>query len=128
MVIIMSTDEMMLEELRAIRKALVPPEEPPEEPKGFVAEFKDFLSKYQVMGIAVAFILGIYLGALVQALVTDLVMPIIQLAVPSLAGWEDFVVADVFRVGHFAGAVVTFILVAIVVFALVKITKRIGIE
>lgn len=90
------------------------------------AEFMDFLSKYKVMGLAVAFILGLYLGALVQALVNDLIMPIITLATPNII-WESIELGP-FRVGHFIGATITFIIVAFVIFVLVKITKRWGIE
>ena len=71
----MTTDEQILEELKEIRKLLSPPEPKPP-PDGFLNEFTSFLSKYKVLGLAVAFILGIYLGLLVQALVADLIMPI----------------------------------------------------
>ncbi|MCP8313582.1 MAG: MscL family protein, partial [archaeon] len=80
----------------------------------------------KVMGLAVAFILGLYLGALVQALVNDLIMPIIQLAMPGIQ-WELIEVGP-FRVGHFIGALITFILVAFVIFIIVKMTKRWEIE
>ena len=78
------------------------------------------------MGLAVAFILGIYLGDLVHALVDDLVMPIVTLAMPGIQ-WEN-IVAGPFRVGHFIGTLITFIIVAFVIFILVKVTKRWGIE
>lgn len=116
----------MLEELEKIRQLLEPkpPPEPP--PEGLVNEFKTFLSKYSVMGLAVAFILGLYLGGLVKALVDDLIMPIIQLAMPG-SEWEAINLGP-FRIGHFMGAVITFIIVAFVIFILVKLTKRMGIE
>ena len=41
--------------------------------------------------------------------------------------WET-ITAGPFRVGHFIGSLITFIIVALVIFILVKITKRIGIE
>jgi large conductance mechanosensitive channel len=118
----------MLEELRKIRQLLEPKPAPPAPPppKGFVNEFKDFLSKYRVMGMAVAFILGLYLGGLVNALVDDLIMPIIELAMPGVE-WEA-ITAGPFRIGHFIGALITFLIVAFVIFVLVKITKRMGIE
>ena len=118
----------MLEELRKIRQLLEPKPAPPTPapPKGFVNEFKDFLSKYRVMGMAVAFILGLYLGSLVNALVDDLIMPIIELAMPGVE-WEA-ITAGPFRIGHFIGALITFLIVALVIFLLVKITKRMGIE
>jgi len=115
----------MLEELKRIRELLEPKPAPPP-PRGMWAEFMDFISKYKVMGLAVAFIMGIYLGALIKALVDDLIMPIVQLAMPGIA-WEE-ITAGPFRIGHFVGALITFIIVAIVIFFLVRITKRWGIE
>ncbi|MCW4037250.1 MAG: MscL family protein [Candidatus Bathyarchaeota archaeon] len=123
-----ANQDEVLEELRKIRQLLEPKPAPPTPapPKGFVNEFKDFLSKYRVMGMAVAFILGLYLGSLVNALVNDLIMPIIELAMPGVE-WEA-ITAGPFRIGHFIGALITFLIVALVIFILVKITKRMGIE
>ena len=121
----MSTNEQMLEELREIRKLLTPPPDPPP-PKNLLDEFTTFLSKYKVLGLAVAFILGLYLGALVQALVADLIMPIVSLALPDIT-WEEIAVGP-FQVGHFAGQLVTFIIIAFVIFIIVKIANRAGIE
>jgi len=75
--------------------------------------------------MAVAFILGLYLGALVKALVDDLIMPIIELAMPGVQ-WE-LIELGPFRVGHFIGALITFLIVAFVIFLLVKLTKRWGV-
>jgi large conductance mechanosensitive channel len=124
----MSREEEMLEELRKIRHLLEPKPAPPPPvpPKGLVNEFRDFLSKYSVMGMAVAFILGLYLGTLVKALVDDLIMPVVNFAIPDV-DWELIVVGP-FRVGHFIGSLITFIIVALVIFILVKITKKWGIE
>ena len=121
----MSKEEKMLEELKRIRELLEPKPTPPP-PKGLWNEFKDFLSQYKVMGLAVAFIMAIYLGALVKALVDDFVMPIVSLAMPGVE-WES-ILAGPFRVGHFIGSLITFLIVAFVIFILVKVTKRWGIE
>jgi large conductance mechanosensitive channel len=123
-----ANQDEVLEELRKIRQLLEPKPAPPTPapPKGLMNEFKDFLSKYRVMGMAVAFILGLYLGSLVNALVNDLIMPIIELAMPGVE-WEA-ITAGPFRIGHFIGALITFLIVALVIFLLVKITKRMGIE
>jgi large conductance mechanosensitive channel len=121
----MERNDEILEELRNIRKLLEPaPPEP--KPEGFVDEFVNFLSKYKVLGLAVAFILGIYIGNLVQALVNDLIMPIVQIPLGDI-NWED-ITFYIFRVGHFAGALLTFIIVAFVVFVIVKIADRAGIK
>lgn len=126
------SDEM-LEELKQIRKLLEPKPAPPPPPppKGLINEFKEFIKNYKVMGLAVAFILGLYLGALTQSLVKDILMPLIGLALPGVADLATLEVAvgsQIFRVGSFLVAVITFIIVAFVIFVLVKITKRIGIE
>ncbi len=121
----MSEENEILEELRQIRKLLEPKSVPPT-PKGLWAEFLDFISKYKVMGLAVAFIMGLYLGQLVKALVDDLIMPIIQFLMPELT-WEEITTGP-FRIGHFIGALITFLIIAFVIFLLVRITKKWGIE
>jgi large conductance mechanosensitive channel len=120
----------MLEELKKIR-TLLEPKPAPTPPKGMWAEFMDFISKYKVMGLAVAFIIGVYLGAVVLALVKDLIMPMIGLAIPGLGNLASYIVTfsnQNFGIGDFLVAVITFIIVAFVIFLLVKITKKWGIE
>lgn len=121
----MSKENEILDELKRIRE-LLEPKPAPHPKKGLWNEFMDFLSKYRVIGLAVAFIIGIYLGALVKALVDDLIMPIVSFAMPGVQ-WED-IMAGPFRVGHFVGALITFLIVAFVIFILMKITKKWGIE
>lgn len=89
-------------------------------------EFKRFLLEYKVLGLAVAFIMGIYIGAVIQALVDDLIMPIVSLFVPGI-DWELLTVGP-FRIGHFIGILITFLIVALVIFVIVKITKKMGIK
>ena len=123
----MSKKDEMLEELKRIRELLEPKPAPPP-PKGLWNEFMDFLSKYKVMGLAVAFILGIYLGTLVQALVTSLIMPVITLLLPPDLSLDVQVGSAIFKVGDFIDALITFLIVALVIFILVKIAKKWGIE
>lgn len=122
----MDKEDEMLAELRKIREA-VEKAPPPQPPKGLWNEFLDFLSKYKVMGLAVAFVIGLYLGGMVQALVKDLLLPAIGLAVPGLTDLATYVVvfgSQKFGFGDFLVAVLTFIIVAFVVFVIVKVGKR----
>ncbi len=126
----MAKDDEMLEELKKIRELLTPAPGAAKK-KGLWNDFKDFISTYKVMGLAVAFIMGIYLGALVQALVSDLIMPVIGLAIPGLDNLATVSVTvgnQAFLVGHFIAALITFIIVAFVIFLLVKVTRRWGIQ
>ena len=85
-------------------------------------EFKAFLQKYNVMALAIAFILGAAVGKVVTALVTDLVMPLIGLVMPAVEWkqWALTVGSQKFLVGDFIGAIVDFLIIAFVVFILGK--------
>lgn len=122
----MTTEDEILAELKKIREALEKPPEP-QPPKGLWKEFLDFLSKYKVMGLAVAFIIGLYLGNLVQALVRDLLLPAIGLVIPGLENLSTLtykVEKQSFQFGDFLSYVITFMIVAFVVFLIVKVGKR----
>lgn len=129
---ILTKEDDMLEELKKIRTLLEPKPAPAAPaPKGLWAEFMDFISKYKVMGLAVAFIIGTYLGAVVLALVKDMIMPIIGLAMPGLGDLASYTAKysnQIFGIGDFLVAVITFIIVAFVIFIIVKITKKWGME
>jgi large conductance mechanosensitive channel len=129
----LTKEDEMLNELKSIRVLLEPKPAPltPPPPKGLMNEFKAFISTYKVMGMAVAFILGLYLGALVSSLVKDLIMPLIGLVMPGLGNLSTLTVTvwnQIFGVGSFIAAVITFIIVAFVIFIIVKFSKRWGIE
>lgn len=118
----------MLDELKKIREALeAKPAPAPVPPKGLWNEFKDFLSKYKVFGLAVAFIIGLYLGGLVQALVKDLLLPAIGLLLPGMSNLATYTNGP-FTIGDFLVALITFIIVAFVIFVIVKVVKRWGVE
>jgi len=118
----MNDPDQMLEELKKIRELLTPAVvPPPPNPKGTINEFRAFLSKYKVMGMAVAFILALYLGILIQALVTDLIMPLLQYATPSGESWQNIAVGP-FLFGQFINAVIIFVIVVFVIFMIVKLS------
>ena len=128
----MSKEDDMLKELKQIRELLAAKPPPgPAPPKGLWNEFKDFLEQYKVMGLAVAFIMGVYLGLLIQSLVKDLLLPAIGLALPGLsdlASLQYMVSSQTFGIGNFLVAMITFVIVAFVIFVLVKVTKKWGIK
>ena len=85
-------------------------------------EFKAFIAKGNVMDMAVGIILGAAFTAIVTSLVDDMINPLIGLFI----GGVDFgslkvMVGDAaFQYGNFINAVIKFLIVAWVVFLLVK--------
>lgn len=119
--------ERMLEELRQIRKALEPkPAPPPPQPRGLWGEFMAFLNKYGIIGLAIAFIMGGAVGKLVSALVADIIMPFIN---PLTGGgdWRQYVLwlgPIPLALGDFAGALIDFLVIALVIFLLMRWLQR----
>lgn len=115
----------MLERLTEIKELLTPKPAPPPPPPAklsFSEEFMEFLNKYGVIGLAIAFIIGGAAGRLVTALVNDLLMPIVAVIVPG-GEWRTTVlqVGPVkFLLGDFVGVLIDFIIIALVVFLLSK--------
>lgn len=124
-------EKKMLEELQKIREAVEPKPAPPPPPtKGFGDEFMDFLNKYGIIGLAVGFIIGGAAGTLVSALVGDILMPIVTFFIPGGA-WREAVLTlgpIQLSLGHFVGALIDFLIIALVIFALMKQLKKTGLK
>jgi large conductance mechanosensitive channel len=121
-----SNDDAILEQLNKIRELLTPKPVPPA-PQGMKNEFITFLAQYKVLGLAVAFIMGLYLGNVVKALVTDLILPIVAFALPPGTNINTYMVGP-FGIGDFANNVITFAIVAFVIFLIVKVATKAGLN
>ncbi len=89
---------------------------------GFKEEFMEFLKKYQVIGLAVAVVIGTAATALVTKTVADIIMPIIAIITPS-GNWREAVLQIgpiKFLIGDFIGAIIDFVIIALVIFMTVK--------
>ncbi len=128
----MSVDDQILEELRKIREAVEPKPSPPP-PKGLWAEFMDFIGKGGVLGLAVGFIMGTYIGKVVSALVQDIIMPVPGALIPG-GNWQKANVTLAvgagmnFAVGDFVGVIIDFLIVAGVVFLIAKYAGKMGLK
>ena len=97
-----------------------------EEKKGFVAEFKEFIAQGNVMNLAVGIIIGTAFTAIVNSLVGDIIMPIVG----AIMGGVDFSSLAItvgegdhaanIGYGAFIQAIIDFLLIALVVFWIVK--------
>ena len=87
-----------------------------------IGEFKAFLMKHGVVALAVAVVIGGAVQKLVAAIVADLIMPIIGALTPS-GDWRKATLsigAVKLGVGDFLGAILDFLIIALVVFLIVK--------
>lgn len=93
---------------------------------GFAQEFMEFLKKHQVVGLAVAFIMGGAATKLVSAIVADLIMPVIGAIIPG-GDWRKMTLEAgpvKFLIGDFTGALIDFVIVALVIFMIVKMAIK----
>jgi large conductance mechanosensitive channel len=89
---------------------------------GLVREFREFALKGNLLELAVAFVLGVAFAAVVSSLVDDVIMSLIA-AIFGKPDFSDltFSIGDgVIRYGSFLTALVTFLIVAWVLFVIVK--------
>ena len=93
---------------------------------GLISEFLEFLKEYKVVALAVAFIMGVAATGLVKSLVDNIIMPWVNVLVPS-GDWKDAVIAigpAKLGIGPFAAECINFIVIAIVVFMIAKFVMK----
>ena len=96
------------------------------ETKGLIAEFKEFISRGNVLDMAVGIIIGAAFTAIVTSLVNDIIMPIVGVII----GGIDFSSLKVavgtasINYGVFIQAIINFLLIALTVFLLIKAISK----
>ena len=93
--------------------------------KSFMKEFKEFISRGNVMDMAVGIIIGGAFTAIVTSLVEDIITPIIGM----IGGFDfsSFVVTvnnSNIAIGKFVNAVINFLLIAFVLFSVIKALNK----
>ena len=98
--------------------------------KKFFEEFKEFINQGNVMDLAVAVVIGTAFTAIVNSVVSDLIMPLISLVTGGI-DFSDMKIplgtgpdAAAFTYGNFINAVIQFLIIALVVFLIVKALSR----
>lgn len=85
-------------------------------------EFKEFISKGNVMDLAVGVIIGGAFKAIVDSLVNDIIMPIITMITGKvdLSGLSVQIGSATLSYGKFISAIINFLIIAIVIFLMIK--------
>ncbi|AMJ67274.1 large conductance mechanosensitive channel protein MscL [Hymenobacter sp. PAMC 26628] len=108
---------------------------------GVVFEFKEFISKGNVLDLAVGVIIGAAFGKIVTSLTDDIIMPIVGLGLGhvdftnlfvALNGGHYATIADAKKAGAgtlnyglFINAVINFLIIALIIFMIVKATNKV---
>lgn len=90
--------------------------------KGFIEEFKAFAMKGNVIDLAVAVVIGAAFGKIVSSLVDNIIMPLVGVLLGGInfSGLTYSVGSATISYGMFLQAVVDFVIVAFVIFVVVK--------
>ena len=110
--------------------------------KGFVGEFREFIMRGNVMDMAVGVIIGGAFQAIINSLVNDIIMPVITLLTGGIDFTNWFVALDggkyatlaaaqeagaaTLNYGVFITAIINFLLMALVIFLLVKTLNKLA--
>ena len=110
--------------------------------KGFISEFKAFITKGNVIDLAVGVIIGGAFQAIVKSLVDDIVMPVISLLTKGVDFATKFIALDggeyatleaaqeagaaVLTYGNFISAVINFLIMAFVIFLFIKFINKLN--
>ncbi len=89
-------------------------------------EFRDFIAKGNVLDLAVAVIMGGAFGAIVTSLIEDLITPVILNPVMQAANVTELaqLTSNGIKYGNFMAAVLNFLVIAFVMFMLVRSINR----
>ena len=89
---------------------------------GFIKEFRDFAVKGNVIDLAVAVVIGAAFGAIVTSLVDDVITPLILTPALKAIGASDIgkLTWGAVKYGNFLAAVIKFIVIAFVLFLIIK--------
>jgi large conductance mechanosensitive channel len=85
-------------------------------------EFKEFISKCNVIDLAIAVIIGAAFGAIVSSLVDDVITPLLLQPALHAAGVDDLdkLTWGVVKYGNFLAAILKFLIIAFILFMIIR--------
>ena len=105
--------------------------------KKFFQEFKEFINKGNVLGLAVGVIIGGAFSTITTSLTNDVIMPIVSIflggidfssmnvVLPTFYNVAEDAVPNTLNYGSFISAVINFLILALVVFCIVKAVNKV---
>ena len=105
--------------------------------KKFIREFKEFINKGNVLGLAVGVIIGGAFSTITTSLTNDVIMPIVSiflggvdfssmtLTLPTPFNVDPEAAPNTLNYGNFISAIINFLILALVVFFIVKAVNKV---
>ena len=89
-------------------------------------EFKEFMARGNVVDLAIGVVMGTAFTAIVNSIVKDLITPLIGVIMGNidLSGYKLVLAGATFEIGNFINAVISFLVISLVLFLIVKVTSR----
>jgi large conductance mechanosensitive channel len=120
----MATGKALAAKSVRVKKAdvMATPTDPTPKKPGFGGGFMDFIRQYNVIPLAIAVVLGNALNDVIKVVVEGIITPFISLVSPtkSIQHYEWTVHNSTFQVGAVLSAIITFLVIAIVVYVFAK--------
>ena len=91
-----------------------------------ISEFKEFLKEYKILALAIAIIFGAAATSLVTSLVNNIIMPLLTFFIPK-GTWQFATLRigpAVLSWGAFLGQVVNFLIIALIIFLIVRFAMK----
>ncbi len=108
--------------------------------KNFIKEFKEFIARGNVLDLAIGVIIGGAFGKIISSLVDDIIMPLIGVITGGVDFTQKYIALDgntyeslskakestaVFAYGNFIQNIVNFLIIALVIFIIIKNVNKI---
>jgi large conductance mechanosensitive channel len=90
--------------------------------KDFIKEFKQFISRGNVLDLAIGVVIGGAFGKIVTSLVVDVIMPVVGMVIGNIK-FSELTLGPV-TIGNFIQASIDFLIVSLVIFLAVKAINK----
>lgn len=96
--------------------------------KKFIHDFKEFISKGNVLDLAIAVVIGNAFNAIVTSLVNDVIMPFVGIIIGGIdfTGIKITYKTSSIMVGNFIQNIINFLIIALSIFVMISVFKKLS--
>ena len=96
--------------------------------KKFIHDFKEFISKGNVLDLAIAVVIGNAFNAIVTSLVNDVIMPLVGIIIGGIdfTGIKITYKTSSIMVGNFIQNIINFLIIALSIFVMISVFKKLS--